>query len=122
MQRFSYSSLNKIWNVNKWHKCWTANFISSEGTTDLKETEIVMIVNTKTKASLLSAIIQEHTANLVIIWSVHAENKLQSKEGMFISWYWMLAQNAVVPVSEFSNVISSQIEIKFWIKLKCIIT
>lgn len=75
-----------------------------------------MIVNTKTKASLLSAIIQEQTANLVIIWSVHAENKLQCKERMFISWYCMLVQNAVVPVSEFTSVISSQIEIKFWVK------
>jgi len=52
------------------------NYRSNEDTTDLKEIEIVMIVNTKTKASLLSAIIQEHTANLVIICSVHAENKL----------------------------------------------
>lgn len=51
----------------------------------MKEIETVMIVNTKTKASLLSAIIQGHIANLVIIWIVHAENKLQGKEGMFIS-------------------------------------
>lgn len=80
MQQSSYSSLYKIWNLNKWDKCWTANFISSEGTTELKEIEIVMIVNTKTNASLLSALIQEHTANLVIIWSVHAENKLKNKE------------------------------------------
>lgn len=46
----------------------------------MKEIEIIMIARTQTKASLLSALIQEHTANLVIIWSIHAENKLQSKK------------------------------------------
>lgn len=46
----------------------------------MKEIEIIMIAHTQTKATLLSALIQEHTANLVIIWSVRAENKLQSKK------------------------------------------
>lgn len=46
----------------------------------MKEIEIIMIARTQTEASLLGALIQEHTANLVIIWSVHAENKLQSKK------------------------------------------
>lgn len=49
----------------------------------MKEIETVMIVNIKTKASLQSAVIQEHIANLVIIWTVHAENKWQSKECSF---------------------------------------
>lgn len=78
MQQFSSCSLHKIWNVNKWYKCWTANVLSNEGTTDLKEIEIIVIAHTQTKASLLSALIQEHTANLVSVWRVHAENKLQS--------------------------------------------
>lgn len=49
----------------------------------MEEIETVVIVNIETKASLQSAIIQEHAANLVIIWGVRAEKKLQSKERSF---------------------------------------